>query len=353
MNDLDKLKSDYYTQVLEYEQRIWDGVLGGVRIYLVNFAPHSCFNRSRLLLGLQWMCTTALPPKRMLSLLYLLSHTLTSKDSSDPSLEHILASVPDPFDEYASVDPSSASAIFSILPPLDILTGTKTPTGDSTAPGSASSSAGTAPIPPSTSTSASAGGLNSAPSGNGLKSWLETQNGWSESGQGAGGSRRYSHPPVVGGVTGAIGYPASQSQHFPYTVAASSPLASPPLLGVISEAHGYGEHSDTSAQPDYRGGGGYGSRGSSVERPVSPGASDGGWASYAFPSRTLRADGGMSEAALDGTTPVAMRFSLPRNDSGNSEDTAGAGDVKADDTESESAVTVVGASGNQDGDPPS
>jgi uncharacterized protein YlxW (UPF0749 family) len=30
VNDLDKLKSDYYQQVLEHEQHIWDGVLGNV-----------------------------------------------------------------------------------------------------------------------------------------------------------------------------------------------------------------------------------------------------------------------------------------------------------------------------------
>ncbi|KAF8609512.1 hypothetical protein BDV93DRAFT_485152 [Ceratobasidium sp. AG-I] len=320
VNDLDKLKSDYYTQVLEHEQRIWDGVLGGVAI--VVRSTMDVYDR------------------------------ITAK-ASDPSLEHILASVPDPFDEYANVDPSSTSAIFSILPPLDILTGTKTPTGDSTAPGSASSSAGTAPIPPSTSTSASVGGLNGAPSGNGLKTWLETQSDWTEPGQAAGASRRYSHPPVGGAAPGGASYPASQSQHFPYTAVASSPLASPPILGVISEAHGYGEHNNSGAQTGYRGGGGYGSRESSVERAASPGASDGGWAAYAFPARPLRVDEGMSEAALDGATPVATRFSLPRNDSGNSGSTAGVGgEEKADDTESESAVTVVAASGNQGGDPP-
>ena len=198
------------------------------------------------------------------------------------------------------------------------------------------------------------GGLNSAPSGNGLKTWLETQGDWTEPGQSAGAPRRYSHPPVGGVAPGGAGYPVSQSQHFPYTAVASSPLASPPILGVINEAHGYGEHNNSSAQAGYRGGGGgYGSRGSSVERSASPGASDGGWAAYAFPARPLRVDGGMSEAALDGATPVATRFSLPRNDSTNSGGTAGAGGGgKADDTESESAVTVVGASGNQDGDPP-
>ncbi|KAG8693653.1 hypothetical protein FRC09_010368, partial [Ceratobasidium sp. 395] len=298
VNDLDKLKSEYYQQVLEHEQNIWDGVLGNVS--LVVRSTMDVYDR------------------------------ITAK-ASDPSLEHILASVPDPFDEYASQD-SSSDAIFSILPPLDILAGTKTPTGDSTAPGSAASSStgkATAPMSNSNSTQ-NLGGLNSAPpSGNALKTWLEGQNDWVEGGDskgnGASSSRRHSAPPLAGPGGGAAGYPASQSQHFPYSVATSSPLASPPILAPITETHDY----------DRDGGAGRSSsRGSRLRETSASPADEGGWASYAFPRRGSGDENGMSEAALDGATPIATRFSVLRSESGETER------VKGEDAVSE--MTVVG-----------
>ncbi|KAG8692474.1 hypothetical protein FRC08_009747 [Ceratobasidium sp. 394] len=269
VNDLDKLKSEYYQQVLEHEQNVWNGVLGSVS--LVVRSTMDVYDR------------------------------ITAK-ASDASLEPILASVPDPFDEYASHD-SSSDAIFSILPPLDILAGTKTPTGESTAPGSAASSAGNTAAPVSSSNSTqNLGGLNGAPaSGNGLKTWLDGQNDWAE---GASSSRRHSVPPITG--------------------AASSPLASPPVLAPINETHDY-DHDD-GPRP---------SQGSRLrETSVSP-VDEGGWASYAFPRRSSGDENGMSEAALDGATPIATHFSISRPESGGTER------AKAEDTKSESAVTVI------------
>ncbi|KAG8691800.1 hypothetical protein FRC11_009565 [Ceratobasidium sp. 423] len=192
VNDLDKLKSDYYQQVLEHEQGIWDGVLGNVSV--VVRSTMDVYDR------------------------------ITAK-ASDPSLEHILASVPDPFDEYASQEPPP-DAIFSILAPLDIMSGTRTPTGG-TAPGSAASSAGNS----ATSSSSGRGITSAPPSENGLNAWLDKGNDWSET------TKRHSLPLLGGGgsSTGSAGYPASQAQHFPYAVGTSSPLASPPLMGMIKE----------------------------------------------------------------------------------------------------------------------
>ncbi|KAG9084290.1 hypothetical protein FRC06_004135 [Ceratobasidium sp. 370] len=290
VNDLDKLKSEYYQQVLEHEQNVWDGVLGNVS--LVVRSTMDVYDR------------------------------ITAK-ASDASLEHILASVPDPFDEYTSQD-SSSDAIFSILPPLDILAGTKTPTGESTAPGSAASSAGNITAPVSNPNSAqNLGGLNSAPaSGNGLKTWLDGQNDWVE---GASSSRRHSVPPLTGGGSG-FGYPASQSQHFPYTVATSSPLASPPILAPINETHDY----DQDEGPRH-------SQGSRLRETSASPVDEGGWASYAFPGRSNGSENGMSEAALDGTTPIASRFSISRSESGETER------ARAEDAESVLlyALTVV------------
>ncbi|ELU43162.1 hypothetical protein AG1IA_02802 [Rhizoctonia solani AG-1 IA] len=296
VNDLDKLKSDYYQQVLEHEQQIWDGVL--VR------STMDVYDR------------------------------ITAK-ASDPSLEHILASVPDPFDEYASQAPAP-DAIFSILAPLEIMSGVKTP-GETTAPGSASSSAGN---------SNSGGGLTSAPpSENGLNAWIDKHSEWTEN------TRRYSLP-LMGSSgsssSGTGGYPTSQSQHLPYAVAASSPLASPPLIGMIEGVR----------RREGSGGSGFGSREPSVERHEDAG----GWASYALPPRsrvqsmergptllsqasapTLNANG-RTGVALDGPTPTAPNFSISETGNG---DTVGKEGEK-DDAASESGTTVVAAGTDDD-----
>ncbi|CAE7068650.1 unnamed protein product [Rhizoctonia solani] len=299
VNDLDKLKSEYYQQVLEHEQSIWDGVLGNVSV--VVRSTMDVYDR------------------------------ITAK-ASDPSLEHIIASVPDPFDEYASQAPSS-DAIFSILAPLDIMTGTRTPTGNTTAPGSTASSSSS-----SAGNSNSGRGLNSAPaSENGLNAWLDKESDWSEA------TKRHSLPLLGGGgsSTGSAGYPLSQTQHFPYSVAASSPLASPPLMGVIEEVR---RGTSRGSQ--------FGSREPSVERHDDAG----GWASYALPTRSRvqsmeRIEKGPTPlrqspvrmlttngtTTPDGATPIAANFSAQAIENGG---TAGKEGEK-DDTESESGATVI------------
>ncbi|CAE6434490.1 hypothetical protein ACGC1H_001388 [Rhizoctonia solani] len=303
VNDLDKLKSEYYQQVLEHEQSIWDGVLGNVSV--VVRSTMDVYDR------------------------------ITAK-ASDPSLEHILASVPDPFDEYASQAPSS-DAIFSILAPLDIMSGTRTPTGDTTAPGSTASSS-----------SNSGRGLTSAPpSENGLNAWVDKDNEWSEA------KKRHSLPLLGGGgsSTGSIGYPPSQAQHFPYSVVASSPLASPPLMGVIEDVRkvpSRGSH--------------FSSREPSVERIDDAG----GWASYALPTRSrvqsmergptplrqsparLLSTNGTAEARLDGATPIASNFSAQGTENGGLVGKEG----EKDDTESESGVTVIAGTDDKENSRP-
>jgi hypothetical protein len=122
-------------------------------------------------------------------------------------------------------------------------------------------------------------------------------------------------------------------------------------MGIIKEARG---------ENGSEGGGGTGSRFVSREPSVERDADVGGWASYAFPtqsqfqstgrgptplsqapSQTLNVDG-MSEAALDGATPIATRFSFTRNGSGG---TAGGGerDGEKEETASESGTTIVAA----------
>ncbi|CAE6449110.1 unnamed protein product [Rhizoctonia solani] len=296
VNDLDKLKSDYYQQVLEHEQTIWDGVLGNVSV--VVRSTMDVYDR------------------------------ITAK-ASDPSLEHILASVPDPFDEYASQAPAS-DAIFSILAPLDIMSGTRTPTGETTAPGSAASSS-------SAGNSNSGRGLASAPpSENGSNAWIDKESDWSET------TKRHSLPLMGGGgsSSGSAGYLVSQSQHVPYAVTASSPLASPPLMGMIEEV-----------RREASGGSRFGSRESSVERHDDAG----GWASYALPPRSrvqsmergptplrqspvrMMSVNGTADTTRDGATPTAAKFSALGFGNGG---TAGKEGEK-DDTESESGVTVI------------
>ncbi|CAE6522189.1 unnamed protein product [Rhizoctonia solani] len=297
VNDLDKLKSDYYQQVLEHEQGIWDSVLGNVSV--VVRSTMDVYDR------------------------------ITSK-ASDPSLEHILASVPDPFDEYASQAPSS-DAIFSILAPLDIMSGTRTPTGG-TAPGSAASSAGNS----ATSSSSGRGMTSAPPSENGLNAWLDKDD-WSET------TKRHSLPLLGSGgsSTGSVGYPSSQTQHFPYAVGTSSPLASPPLMGMVEEV-----------RRGSNGGSRFGSREPSVERRDDVG----GWASYALPTRSrvqsmerrgptplgqspgrMLSANGITDATPDGTTPTATKFSNAGGTSGGTPEKEG----ERDDAESESGTTVV------------
>lgn len=118
-------------------------------------------------------------------------------------------------------------------------------------------------------------------------------------------------------------------------------------MGVIEEARG-----DSGSGVGY--GSRFGSREPSAERDRN-GDGDGGWASYAFPTRSqfqgsgptpLGQDSGqtlnvgMSEAALDGVTPVATRLSFSRSESGGTVGRNGR-EVEKEDTASESGTTVV------------
>lgn len=96
VDELDELKARHYQEVLEHEEEVWDVVQG--KISLVVRSTMDVFDR------------------------------FTSK-ASDPVIEPMLQSVPDPFDSYGP--PTAEDQIFSILPPLSML---------STAPASSSPS---------------------------------------------------------------------------------------------------------------------------------------------------------------------------------------------------------------------
>ncbi|KAG9000993.1 hypothetical protein FRB90_011695, partial [Tulasnella sp. 427] len=83
VDDLDRLKADYYESVLSHEEQVWDFVLGKVS-YSVR-ATLDVYDR------------------------------VTTK-ASDSNLESMLLAVPDPFDTYGPQ--KSEEHIFSILPPL-------------------------------------------------------------------------------------------------------------------------------------------------------------------------------------------------------------------------------------------
>lgn len=83
VDDLDRLKADYYESVLSHEEQVWDFVLGKIS-YSV-----------RAILDVYDRVTTK---------------------ASDSNLESMLLSVPDPFDTYGPQ--KSEEQIFSILPPL-------------------------------------------------------------------------------------------------------------------------------------------------------------------------------------------------------------------------------------------
>ncbi|KDN43794.1 hypothetical protein K437DRAFT_237021 [Tilletiaria anomala UBC 951] len=87
VDELDELKADYYNEVLESEQEMWEFIQSKVT-HLV---------RSQLEIY----------------------DRISSKGLSDPVLEPLLASIPDPFDSYGP--PKSEDQIFSILPPTSLL----------------------------------------------------------------------------------------------------------------------------------------------------------------------------------------------------------------------------------------
>ncbi|KAG8963724.1 hypothetical protein FRC03_002624 [Tulasnella sp. 419] len=87
VNDLDRLKTDYYASVLQHENEVWEFVMGKVSLSVRSTLD--VYDR------------------------------ITAK-SSDPHLEPLLLSIPDPFDSYGP--PKREDHIFSILPPLSLAT---------------------------------------------------------------------------------------------------------------------------------------------------------------------------------------------------------------------------------------
>ncbi|KAL1946672.1 hypothetical protein VTO73DRAFT_14776 [Trametes versicolor] len=86
VDDLDELKARHYEEIVEHEEEVWDFVQG--KVCLVVRTTMDVFDR------------------------------VTSK-ASDPVIEPMLQTVPDPFDSYGP--PPSEDQIFSILPPLSVI----------------------------------------------------------------------------------------------------------------------------------------------------------------------------------------------------------------------------------------
>ncbi|KAF8232456.1 hypothetical protein L208DRAFT_1397441 [Tricholoma matsutake] len=87
VDDLDELKASHYREIIEHEEQVWEVVQG--KVCVVVRSTMDVFDR------------------------------FTAK-SSDPILEPMLQSVPDPFDSYGP--PQAEDQIFSILAPLSIMT---------------------------------------------------------------------------------------------------------------------------------------------------------------------------------------------------------------------------------------
>jgi len=127
VDELDKLKISHYEEIIEHEEEVWDVVQG--KVCVVVRSTMDVFDR------------------------------FTAK-ASDPVIELMLQSVPDPFDSYGP--PQAKDKIFSILAPLSIMSNTTS--------SSASPMAGTTPerdlidSPPSSAT-------------NKITSWLPGTNG--------------------------------------------------------------------------------------------------------------------------------------------------------------------------------
>ncbi|KAJ3563008.1 hypothetical protein NP233_g9221 [Leucocoprinus birnbaumii] len=87
VDELDELKASHYQEILEHEEEVWDVVQN--KVCIVVRSSMDVFDR------------------------------FTAK-ASDPIIEPMLQSVPDPFDAYGP--PQSEDQIFSILAPLSIMT---------------------------------------------------------------------------------------------------------------------------------------------------------------------------------------------------------------------------------------
>ncbi|KAF8901714.1 hypothetical protein CPB84DRAFT_1815151 [Gymnopilus junonius] len=125
VDELDDLKSFHYQEIVEHEEEVWDNVQS--KICLVVRSEMDVFDR------------------------------FTSK-ASDPVIEPMLQTVPDPFDAYGP--PQSEDQIFSILSPLSIMTNTA-PATDS----------------PRTSTTPEQDQVDLPSTSNKITSWLPSTNG--------------------------------------------------------------------------------------------------------------------------------------------------------------------------------
>jgi len=148
VDELDELKVSHYQEIIEHEEEVWDVVQG--KVCVVVRSTMDVFDR------------------------------FTSK-ASDPIIEPMLQSVPDPFDSYGP--PQAEDKIFSILAPLSIM---------SSAPSSSAS--------PMAATTPERDLIESPPSSatNKITSWLPGTNGalyTSESTEWAGVSSPSSTPP--------------------------------------------------------------------------------------------------------------------------------------------------------------
>ncbi|KZT32122.1 hypothetical protein SISSUDRAFT_994379 [Sistotremastrum suecicum HHB10207 ss-3] len=89
VDEIDRLKVEHYQEIAEHEEETWDFVQGKARVAVVVKSTFEVFDR------------------------------LSSK-STDPILEPMLSSIPDPFDSYGP--PKPEGQIFSVLQPLGIMT---------------------------------------------------------------------------------------------------------------------------------------------------------------------------------------------------------------------------------------
>lgn len=92
VDDLDALKTQHYQEIMEHEEEVWDVVQAKVCVDVRS--TMDVFDR------------------------------FTAK-ASDPILEPMLQSVPDPFDSYGP--PQAEDQIFTILPPLSVIANTPSP----------------------------------------------------------------------------------------------------------------------------------------------------------------------------------------------------------------------------------
>ncbi|KAH9007094.1 hypothetical protein EDB86DRAFT_49706 [Lactarius hatsudake] len=113
VDDLDHLKSRHYEEIIEHEEEVWDVVQGKV--------PHNDPSTWR---------TAKIHTRIALQVSLVVRSSLDVFDrftakASDPVIELMLQSVPDPFDSYGQ--PHAEDQIFSILPPLSILAPSSSP----------------------------------------------------------------------------------------------------------------------------------------------------------------------------------------------------------------------------------